>query len=227
MRAWATRLGCLWLLALACGVRAATATNGFAVRLAAMESAAAAQPTNAAIRFEIGRLLHWEGSLGRKHVGEPAVRWLRECLRLQPTNAFARALVGSALTLQARDASLPTTRLRLVRAGLAEMDAAVREAPADANVRFTRACNNLFLPALFKREAVVKSDFEWLDQQLKGRSGELGVEFCQWTRCYQGIALRKAGDPAAAERLWTEALRLDPRSEAAARIRKECRCEAP
>ena len=76
------------------------------------------------------------------------------------------------------------------------------------NVRFTRACNNLFLPNLFRREAIVKGDFAWLDEALKQRGRELGTEFCQWTRLYQGLAKKKYGDPEAAQSCWVEGLKL-------------------
>ncbi len=206
---------------------ASVAAGDFEARLGRMEATAKAEPKNASIRFEIGRMLHWEGSLGRKEVGDPAVKWLREVLKLQPTNAFARALIGSSMTLQARDASFPPNRLRLAKAGIAEMDAAVRAAPEDPNVRFTRASNNLYLPALFKRADVVKADFAWLDERVRRQAAELGTEFCQWTFCFHGLAKKKMGDPAAAAALWTEGVKLDPKSDAARRMRKECRCDLP
>ncbi len=114
-----------------------------------------------------------------------------------------------------------------MKAGIAEMDAAARMAPDDANVRFTRASNNLFLPGFFKRDAVVKSDFAWLDEKVRGQPAELGTEFCQWTYCFHGLAKKKFGDASSAERLWADGVKLDPNSEAARRIRRECQCELP
>ncbi len=225
MRVVSNRWWSRWMCMAAVSLR--VVAGDFETRLAAMEGTANAQPTNAVVRFEIGRMLHWEGTQGRKDVGEPAVRWLKECLKLQPTNAFARALAGSSLTLQARDAVFPTTRLRLVKAGIVEMDAAARMAPDDPNVRFTRASNNLFLPGFFKRDAVVKSDFAWLDEKVRGHPAQLGTEFCQWTYCFHGLAKKKFGDPSSAERLWADGVKLDPNSEAARRIRRECQCELP
>jgi hypothetical protein len=64
-------------------------------------------------------------------------------LAIEPTNALATALLGSALTMRARDAFWPKTRLDYVKKGNKMMDAAVQLAPEDPDVRLVRANQQL------------------------------------------------------------------------------------
>lgn len=188
---------------------------------AELERRRALEPTNTVVLLELGRLYHWEASQGD---GE-AVKKAEECLgmlcRLDPTNARARALLGSTFTLKARDAFLPTTKLKLARQGLAEMDAAVRGAPDDAEVRFTRVCNNVSLPGFFRRETFIEEDFDWLVRAGEAKPSRLEPGFRAWVALYHGLWLDRQGHREEARRRWNEGLAADPESPVAGRLREE------
>lgn len=189
--------------------------------LAELERRRLADPTNALVLLALGRLYHWKGSEGDRE----AVGKAEECLvrlgRLDPSNARARALLGSTWTLQARDARMPTTKLKLARRGLAEMDAAVRDAPDDPEVRFTRACNNVSLPAFLRRQAFIEEDFAWLGRAAQADPPRLEPGFRQWVALYHGLWLERRERRDEARRRWSEGLALVPGSPAAGRLQAE------
>jgi hypothetical protein len=171
-------------------------------QLSALEAAHQTNKLDCEILFKLGHLCHQQGITGDASAVKLAERYLTELKRLAPTNAFGRALLGSIIVMKARDAFLPTTKLKLVRQGCAEIDAAVRMSPADANVRFTRASNNLFLPDLCGRREIVKEDLEWLHEQSTQPTSRLEAGFRQYVALFYGLALQKWGDVSGAVAKW-------------------------
>jgi tetratricopeptide (TPR) repeat protein len=189
-----------------------------------LQAELASGPARPETLLELGKLCHNESALDKsdaKATEKLAGQYLRQLLQLSPTNAFGRALLGSTLTLGARHAFLPTTRIRLVREGLVEMDAAVEAAPEDANVRFTRAANNVFLPDYFRRRETVMSDFRLLAAQVAREPDRHTEEFRQYVALYQGIAHRRYGELDKAAEVWQSGLAVNPDSAVSQLIRRE------
>jgi tetratricopeptide (TPR) repeat protein len=218
VRAW--HLG--WLLA--CGVLGAIrlAAETFAAEKARLESQLAAKPDDAATLIALGKLCHNESTLGQndaKATAKLANDYLSRALKLQPTNAFARAMLGSTITLGARDAFV-FKAMKLVKQGLGEMDAAVQMAPDDANVRFTRCANNVFLPDYFKRREIVLQDFAWLTEQTTKAPEKFEAEFRQYVALYHGMARKRYGELDKAAELWQAGVAIAPGTPVAEQIRK-------
>lgn len=199
------------LLALSAG---ATPAPDFSRRLGALQAEHSTRPTSPEVLFELGHLCHQQAITGDATAVRLAEQYLTRLKQVAPTNAFGRALLGSTLVMKARDAFLPTSKLRWVREGCAEIDAAVQQAPGNPQVRFTRASNNLFLPDICGRKEIVRQDFEWLQDQV-GQP----VDFRQHVALFHGIALKKWGDTAAAVRRWNDGIALAADSPVAAQIR--------
>jgi hypothetical protein len=198
--------------------------SDFRAELGRLQSELEGRPSDASLLLKLGKLCHNESALGQSDAKETeklASRYLVKLRELQPTNAFARALLGSTRTLGARHAFLPTTKLRMVREGLKEMDAAVEDAPEDPDVRFTRAANNVFLPDLFGRREKVIADFVWLSEKVAAEPARFGDEFRQYVALYHGIAARRYGELDKATRLWQSGLAINPGSKVAELIRLE------
>lgn len=203
--------------------RAVAAAKGeahFSLQLATLESAYRSNTQSSAVLFQLGHLCHQEAIQGNSTAAKLAERYLTELRHVEPTNFFGRALLGSAIVMKARDAFLPTTKLKWVRLGCAELDVAVTNAPADANVRFTRASNNLFLPDVCGRRSLVRQDFEWLTREIQERPARYEDSFRQYVALFHGTALHKWGAAAAARNRWNDGLEINPQSAVAEEIRR-------
>jgi hypothetical protein len=90
-----------------------------------------------------------------------ADEYLRASLAYRET-ALARAYLGSAHIIQARDAASVISKVAEVDTGLKEVDAAVESAPDDILVRAIRVECTVELPEMFKRLDTVSSDLKVL-----------------------------------------------------------------
>jgi hypothetical protein len=133
-----------------------SAAETFADRLAALQSHLQSDPTNRLILFQLGELCYHAGADNNEKAVILAEGYFKRLLAIDTNNAMARVRYGSVLTMKARDAFWPTTQLSLVKAGNREMDAAVKMAPQDTQVRFARAANNSHMPAIIGREEIVQ-----------------------------------------------------------------------
>lgn len=210
------------MLLAAVGLRADGADRAAHLQSAELDAQLAANPTNAAVLLQLAKLHHNEATRGATdavfHVGR-AQAHLATLLAAQPKHAFGRALLGSTTVLTARDAFWPGTKLKRVREGLAQLDAALAEFPGDHDARFTRAVNNLYLPDLFERRSVVEADFGWLRERVD--RGEFDAEFRQHVFLYHGRALVRWKRPADAATAWNSGLAIDPQSKVAEELRRE------
>ncbi|HTI69919.1 MAG TPA: hypothetical protein VMF06_08135 [Candidatus Limnocylindria bacterium] len=198
--------------------------DDFPLQRKALESKLAQDTNNVSVLVELGRLLHNEAALEKAHPKElvrEAEKIFRRVLVLSPTNVYAQAMLGSTVVMTAREAFLPTTKIKTVRKGLEQIDAAVAAAPEDAHVRFTRASNNTFLPEFFHRRELVVADFEWLVARITAHPGDYEVELRQYVYLYYGVASQKFGDKEKARKLLETGLALDPKSKVAERLRSQ------
>jgi tetratricopeptide (TPR) repeat protein len=213
---------CLAVLVLVIGsLVTVSATETFADRLAALQSHLQSDPTNTLILFQLGDLYHDEGANNNEKAVILAEGYFKRLLAIDPNHAMARVLYGSVLTMKARDALWPTTQLSYVKAGNRQMDAAVKLAPRDAQVRFTRAVNNFHMPDIMGREEIVQEDLAWLWQQPPSAGTELRVGQKQKIALYYGLTLQKENQLNEALQVWRAGMDLAPKSEGAAPLNEQ------
>jgi tetratricopeptide (TPR) repeat protein len=199
----------------------ASAAETFADRLAALQSRLQSDPTNTLILFQLGDLCYHEGANNSEKAVILAEGYFKRLLAIDPTHAMARVRYGSVLTMKARDALWPITRLNYVKAGNREMDAAVKLAPNDAQVRFARAVNNFHMPDVMGREEIVQEDLAWLWQQAQLADTKLNVGQKQTIALYYGQALQKKDKLNEAIQIWRAGLDLAPKSEDATPLEEQ------
>lgn len=190
--------------------------------LTLLEARLEREPTNTMVLIRTALEYHNQAAFG----GEGQAKLLKRSksclnllLELDPQNTFGQALLGSATVISAREPFWPGAKIRRVREGLALMDAALKADPDDADARFTRASNNLFLPDLFARKPVVQADFAWLQE--RANRSEFAVDFRQYVYLYHGYAQKRWGQIDRARQLWEEGLAVDPTSKVAEELRRE------
>ena len=197
----------------------ASATETFADRLGALQSRLQSAPTNTLILFQLGDFCYHEGANNNEKAVILAEGYFKRLLAIDTNHAMARVRYGSVLTMKARDALWPTKQLSYVKAGNREMDAAVKIAPNDAQVRFARAVNNFHMPDIMGREEIVQADLAWLWQQAQLADTTLNVGQKQTIALYYGQTLRKKDKLNEALQIWRAGLDLAPKSEDAAPLK--------
>jgi tetratricopeptide (TPR) repeat protein len=205
----------------------ASAAESFADRLAALQSRLQSDPTNTLILFQLGDLCHDEGANNDAKAVVLAEGYFKRFLAIDTNHAMARVLYGSVLTMKARDALWPLTQLSYVKAGNREMDAAVKTAPKDAQVRFARAVNNFHMPDIMGREEIVQADLVWLWQQAQLPDTKLNVGQKQTIALLYGQTLQKQNKLDDALQIWQAGLDLAPKSEDAAPLKEQLKKHKP
>lgn len=199
----------------------ASAAESFTNRLATLQSRLQSDPTNTLLLFQLGDLCYDEGANNNPKAVILAEGYFKRLLTIDTNNPMARVLYGSVLTMKARDAFWPTTRLSYVKAGNREMDAAIQMAPKDEHVRFVRAVNNYHMPEIMGREEIVKEDLAWLWQQAQLANTKLSVVQRQTIALYDGDILQKKGELDEARKIWQSGLDLAPKSERADQLKEQ------
>jgi tetratricopeptide (TPR) repeat protein len=205
----------------------AFATEAFADRLAVLQNRLQSDPTNTLILFQLGDLCHDKGANNDEKAVILAEGYFKRLLAIDPNHAMARVLYGSVLTMKARDTLWPTTQLSYVKAGNRQMDAAVKLAPEDAQVRFARAVNNFHMPAIMGREEIVQEDLAWLWHQAQVADTKLNVGQKQTVALCYGQTLQKKNKLDEALQVWRAGLALAPKSEDAVPLKKELQKHKP
>ncbi|MEN9734344.1 MAG: hypothetical protein RLZ45_2339 [Verrucomicrobiota bacterium] len=222
IRAFAALLTALLVPMTGQGSITAIDSSHLPAELPALEAYIAAHPTNTLALIRTALEYHNKAAFGGK-AAKKLIDQTKDCLEkvlaVEPRNAFAKALLGSAVVVSAREPFWPGAKIRRVRDGIVIMDEAIAMNPDDADARFTRASNNLFLPDFFKRRHVVEEDFQWL--QSRADRGEFPVEFRQYVFLYHGLARKRWDEQARAEALWKAGLAIDPKTKVAEELRKE------
>jgi hypothetical protein len=108
--------------------------------------------------------LYEEGWGGSDEALVEAMERLEERLASRERSPLVRAYYGSATLAHAR--LVPDRqKQRWLRRGAGDLDAAVKAAPGDVQVRLLRAVSYAVLPRIAGRSEMVRSDFEWLVAQ--------------------------------------------------------------
>ena len=131
-------------------------------RAAGSDSTAAASPESKALR-EQGIALHGQAVKGEDDAAAQAVAHLERYLDLVSNDGEARAYLGSAYTMMARDASSVVNKTRYANRGLRHLDRALDAAPQTFTVRLIRANVNSSLPKMFGRGDAALEDMLALD----------------------------------------------------------------
>lgn len=116
---------------------------------------------------------HDRGVEGSESAVDEAIGILEAFLEESPDNALARAYLGSARTVKARDVAFWNKR-RWVERGVETLDAAVKEAPRSPRVRLVRAINAYNLPRMIGRYDLAAEDFAFLLEAIETHPGLLG-----------------------------------------------------
>ena len=126
-------------------------------------SAAETPPEFAALR-EQGIALHDRALEGDEEAAGQAVAQLERYLRRFPDDGEARAYLGSACAMVARDASSVVNKTRYANRALRHLDRALDTAPRAFAVRLIRANVNADLPEMFDRGGAALEDMLALDE---------------------------------------------------------------
>lgn len=110
-------------------------------------------------------------------LGKKADEYLRASLAYRET-ALARAYLGSAHIIRARDAKSVISKVAEANAGLKEVDAAVDSAPDDILVRAIRVECTIELPSMFKRLDAVASDLRILLERYAASPASFAEAYC-------------------------------------------------
>lgn len=110
--------------------------------------------------------------------------------------ATLSAYEGALVTLRAKHAVWPPTRLHHLRSGLEVLDASVASHPGVAEIRYLRLMSCYYLPGILGRKWSVREDFAALARLLPGARSEYPAE------AYRAIVdfVLQEGDPGPAER---------------------------
>jgi len=219
-----------WLAVFVLAIRSlvtASAAETFADQLAGLQSRLQPDPTNTLVLFQLGDLCFHEGANNDEKAVILAEGYFKQLLAIDPNHAMARVRYGSVLTMKARDARWPLKRLSYVKAGNREMDAAVKTAPTDTQVRFARAVNNFHMPDIMGREEIVQEDLAWLWQQAQLADTKLNVGQKQTIALYYGQTLQKKNKLNEAIQVWRAGLDLAPKSEDAAPLKEQLKSNKP
>ena len=129
----------------------------------AAESVDTASPETVALR-EQGIALHDRAVQGDPGAAEEAVAHLERYLDRVLTDGDARAYLGSAYAMMARDASSVVNKTRYANRGVRHLDRALDTAPRSFTVRLVRANVNSSLPKMFGRGGAALEDMLALDE---------------------------------------------------------------
>jgi len=149
---------------------------------------------------------------------------LEKWTKAQPDNHLLQAYLGSVYTLDSRDAWPGPGKLKFLRDGGRELDAAVAAAPDNPAVRFVRAIDYYELPWFFGKGATARDDFQTLLKQVDGGTKSayvLNVETQQAIYYYAGLSFKQMGQPVEARKAWRHGQVLEPNSEMAAKMGTE------
>lgn len=166
---------------------------------------------------QIGLCYHSIGGAGDAEAVIKAIDFYNKALKLEPNNNEARAWLGSATLIRARDVWVfeqPT----YANTGSAIMNAAVLAEPDNLNIRWIRVNTCFPIPAFLGLNDTVISDFEFILKKLQGTGDK---ELLQDTYYRLGLAYKKANNTTKAKENFDLAVKVDKDSEVAHKIAKE------
>lgn len=119
-------------------------------------------PNNVQALIALGVHYHDLGVAGDHKAVEQGEQLFKNALSLDPNNAFAMGFYGSILSLKARDAKIPWTRIKYAKKGFEQLDKSIQMNPDDLDVRLIRAMNSYQVPKIMKRLPLSLEDFDFI-----------------------------------------------------------------
>ena len=156
-----------------------------------LQRAVQEHPNDVAALVRLARAYHNQAVAGDKEAVKRAVDTAERVLQLDPGNALALAIRGSATTMRGRDAWLPWKKLDFVEQGCDDLDKAVEMAPDNIDVRLFRAVNSLSLPDFFHRLHYAVKDLKHI--RSLPHFEQLPAELRATVFYYSGRAYQKSG----------------------------------
>jgi hypothetical protein len=138
--------------------------------------------------------LYAQALAGDKSATEKCIEALEAIVRAQPQNQLAHVYLGSSYTLRSRDLAIGPEKLRLLRQGIAVMDAAVQAAPEDVQVRLVRALTDEALPFFAGRGEMARAEFFALAEMEANALARIGARDWQLLYLHAGQVAQKEGD---------------------------------
>lgn len=175
-------------------------------------------PNNVQALIALGVHYHDLGVAGDSKAVEQAEQLLKKALSLDPNNAYATGYYGSVLSLKARDASMPWTKVKFAKQGFEQLDKSIQMNPDDLDVRLIRAMNSYQVPKMMNRLPLSIEDFEFIIKHKK---------FESWTSdnrafvyLHFGKALEKDDQHEKAKQMFELAIKEAPLSKSAQEAKK-------
>lgn len=120
------------------------------------------EPDNISALTALGVYYHDLGVAGDHQSVEQGEKFLKKVLSLDTTNAYATGYYGSILSLKARDAKMPWTKIKYAKQGFEQLDKSIQMNPDDLDVRLIRAMNSYQVPKIMKRLPLSLEDFDFI-----------------------------------------------------------------
>jgi hypothetical protein len=150
-----------------------------------LQKAIAADPSNPALRFQLGAVLCDLGADGDEAAAGEALKLFAALHKETPNDAEVLAFYGNACTIEAKF-SFILTKLSWAHDGFNYLDTAVKDAPEDVTVRVIRALNSAQVPDFLGREQTAREDFAWIMQRLSDRPQDFSPELLRSIYYYAG-----------------------------------------
>lgn len=176
------------------------------------------EPNNIAALTALGVHYHDLGVAGDHKAVEQGEKLLKKVLSLDSTNAYATGYYGSILSLKARDASMPWTKVKFAKQGFEQLDKSIEMNPDDLDVRLIRAMNSYQVPKLMKRLPISLEDFNFIIKHDTFKSWT--PEHRAFLYLHFGRALEKDDQPEKAKEMFELAIKEAPGSKSAGEAKK-------
>jgi tetratricopeptide (TPR) repeat protein len=175
-------------------------------------------PNNVQALIVLGVHYHDLGVAGDHKAVEQGEEMLKKAVSLDPNNAYATGYYGSILSLKARDASMPWTRVKYAKQGFDQLDKSIEMNPNDLDVRLIRAMNSYQVPKIMKRLPISLEDFDFI---IKHKTFESwSADHRAFVYLHFGKALDKDDQHKKAKELFELAIKEAPGSKSAGEAKK-------
>ncbi|WP_366655910.1 hypothetical protein [Fodinicurvata sp. EGI_FJ10296] len=145
--------------------------DGLAPYIEAAEAAIAEDPNDLDALRTLGIAHHNLGSIEVGGAPSAAQEYLERVLEIDPDDQMARAYLGSATTMRARDSWNVITRVSNANRGIALIDEAVRADRDNIRLRLLRANHSYSLPDMFERHTIALDDFRMAVDRMEEEIG--------------------------------------------------------
>ena len=167
--------------------------------------------------FNRARALYYQGADGDKKAYDKASELFSKLRTECPNDAHVEAYYGSLRLLAASRTWAVWTKNSLSKEGIQLMDAAVKTAPENLDIRFVRAATTYSLPSFFRRKEQSRQDFDFLAGRAitAAHDGTLEPRLAAASLYFHGEFLRDGSKTGEAIAAWKQAIQLAPQSRAA------------